>query len=116
MRDVDLQRRQVRDAGFAEALNAEWGQEGIYVGSLMPSFIETPLLNHVTQIEPQRARIGGAAGLEITPVEEVVKTVRHMLDIRRDVHTRVGKTAHRLRFMARWMPGTLRKLQRRAFK
>ena len=26
--------------GFAESLNAEWAPEGIYVGSLMPSFIE----------------------------------------------------------------------------
>jgi len=103
--------------GFAEALNAEWGHEGIYVGSLMPSFIDTPLLNHVTQDSNRNVRESvTAAGLEITPVGEVVKTVRHMLDIRRDVHTRVGKTAHRLWFMQRWMPGTLRKLQGRAFK
>ena len=103
--------------GFAEALNAEWGQEGIYVGSLMPSFIETPLLNHVTQDSNRNVRESvRAAGLEITPVDEVVKTVRHMLDARKAVHTRVGKTAHRLWFMARWMPGTLRKLQQRAFK
>ncbi|MEP9359303.1 SDR family oxidoreductase [Sphingomonas sp. KR3-1] len=103
--------------GFAESLNAEWKREGIYVGSLMPSFIDTPLLDHVTQDSNRNVRESvRAAGLEITPVEEVVKTVRHMLDIRRDVHTRVGKTAHRLWFMQRWLPGTLRKLQGRAFK
>ena len=103
--------------GFAEALNAEWGHEGIYVASLMPSFIDTPLLNHVTQDSNRNVRESvRAAGLEITPVEEVAKTVRGMLEARKDVHTRVGKTAHRLWFMARWMPGTLRKMQRRAFK
>lgn len=103
--------------GFAEALNAEWGHEGIYVGSLMPSFIETPLLNTVTQDSNRSVRESvRAAGLEITPVEEVAKTVRRMLVARRDVHTRVGKTAHRLWFMARWFPGALRKLQGRAFK
>jgi NAD(P)-dependent dehydrogenase (short-subunit alcohol dehydrogenase family) len=103
--------------GFAESLNAEWKHEGIYVGSLMPSFIDTPLLDHVTQDSNRNVRESvRAAGLEITPVSEVVKTVRHMLDMRRDVHTRVGKTAHRLWFMQRWLPGTLRKLQGRAFK
>ncbi len=103
--------------GFAEALNAEWGHEGIYVGSLMPSFIDTPLLNHVTQDSNRNVRESvTAAGLEITPVSEVVNTVRHMLSARKDVHTRVGKTAHRLWFMQRWLPGTLRKLQGRAFK
>lgn len=103
--------------GFAEALNAEWGHEGIFVGSLMPSFIDTPLLNHVTQDSNRSVRESvRGAGLEITPVAEVAKTVWNILEKRCDVHTRVGKTAHRLWFMARWMPGTLRKLARRSFK
>jgi len=103
--------------GFAESLNAEWGHEGIFVGSLMPSFIETPLLNHVTQDSNRSVRESvRGAGLEITPVSEVAKTVWHILETRKAVHTRVGKTAHRLWFMAKWMPGTLRKLARRSFK
>ncbi|RYD85025.1 MAG: SDR family oxidoreductase [Sphingomonadales bacterium] len=103
--------------GFAEALNAEWGHEGIFVGSLMPSFIETPLLNHVTQDSNRTVRESvRGAGLEITPVDEVARTVWNILEKRKDVHTRVGKTAHRLWFMARWMPGTLRKMARRSFK
>ena len=103
--------------GFAEALNAEWGHEGIFVGSLMPSFIDTPLLNHVTQDSNRSVRESvRGAGLEITPVSEVAKTVWNILESRKQVHTRVGKTAHRLWFMARWMPGTLRKLARRSFK
>ncbi|UZK64922.1 SDR family oxidoreductase [Sphingomonas sp. M1-B02] len=103
--------------GFAESLNAEWGHEGIFVGSLMPSFIETPLLDHVTQDSNRSVRESvRGAGLEITPVDEVVRTVWSILEKRRDVHTRVGKTAHRLWFMAKWMPGTLRKLARKSFK
>lgn len=103
--------------GFAESLNAEWAPEGIYVGSLMPSFIETPLLNKVLPDSNRNVRESvRGAGLEITPVSEVVKTVRGMLASRKAVHTRVGKTAHRLWFMARWMPGTLRKLSGKSFK
>jgi NAD(P)-dependent dehydrogenase (short-subunit alcohol dehydrogenase family) len=103
--------------GFAESLHAEWGHEGIFVGSLMPSFIETPLLNSVTQDSNRSVRESvRGAGLEITPVEEVAKTVWRILERRKDVHTRVGKTAHRLWFMARWMPGSLRKMTGRAFK
>lgn len=103
--------------GFAESLNAEWGHEGIFVGSLMPSFIDTPLLNHVTQDSNRSVRESvRGAGLEITPVAEVAKTVWQILETRKAVHTRVGKTAHRLWFMAKWMPGTLRKLARRSFK
>jgi len=103
--------------GFAESLNAEWAPEGIYVGSLMPSFIETPLLDFVGQDSNRSARESvRGAGLEITPVEEVVKTVWGILQSRKAVHTRVGKTAHRLWFMARWMPGTLRKMTSRQFK
>ncbi|RYY47938.1 MAG: SDR family oxidoreductase [Sphingomonadales bacterium] len=103
--------------GFAESLNAEWGREGIFVGSLMPSFIETPLLGAVIQDSNRSVRESVlGAGLEITPVAEVAKTVWSILEKRKDVHTRVGKTAHRLWFMARWMPGTLRKLARKQFK
>ena len=103
--------------GFAESLNAEWGHEGIFVGSLMPSFIETPLLNHVTQDSNRSVRESvRGAGLEITPVSDVAKTVWNILETRKAVHTRVGKTARRLWFMARWMPGTLRKLTGKQFK
>ncbi|RYD59639.1 MAG: SDR family oxidoreductase [Sphingomonadales bacterium] len=103
--------------GFAESLNAEWAPQGIYVGSLMPSFIETPLLNHVGQDTNRTVRESvRGAGLEITPVDEVVKTVWGILQSRKQVHTRVGKTAHRLWFMTRWMPGTLRRMTSKSFK
>lgn len=103
--------------GFAESLNAEWAEDGIFVGSLMPSFIETPLLNHVTAASNRTVRESvRGAGLEITPVDKVAEAVWSILERRRDVHTRVGATAHKLWFMARWMPGTLRKLSAKSFK
>ena len=49
-----------------------------------------------------------AHGLEITPVEEVAQAAWDA--VHGDaVHTVVGKTARRLKFAARWMPGRLRK-------
>lgn len=100
--------------GFAESLNSEWAADDIFVASLMPAFIETPLLNHVTPASNQSVRESVlGAGLEISPVSDVTSAVWQTLERRRDVHTRVGKTAHRLWFMARWMPGTLRKLSKR---
>lgn len=103
--------------GFAESLNGEWAADGIFVGSLMPSFIETPLLNHVTPASNMSVRESvRAAGLEITPVDEVVRTVRKVLAERKSVHTRIGKTAQRMWFMARWFPGTLRKASGKSFK
>lgn len=101
--------------GFAESLHAEWEPEGIFVASLMPSFIETPLLNHVSRSSNKSVRdVVRGAGLEITPVTEVSSAVWQMLERRSDVHRRVGKTAHRMWFLARWMPFILRKANRRS--
>lgn len=103
--------------GFAESLNGEWGSDGIYVGTIMPSFIETPLLNHISPETNRTVReTVREAGLEITPVDEVVRTVWKLLEERKAVHTRIGKTARRMWFLARWMPGTLRKISRQSFK
>lgn len=103
--------------GFGESLNGEWAADGIYVGTIMPSFIETPLLNHIGPETNRTVReTVREAGLEITPVDEVVRTVWQLLEERKAVHTRVGKTARRMWFLARWMPGTLRKISRKSFK
>jgi NADP-dependent 3-hydroxy acid dehydrogenase YdfG len=97
--------------GFAESLNGEWKRDGVFVGSLMPSFIDTPLLDQSMQASNQSVRQSvTGAGLEITPVSEVADVVWKTVQARSRVHTQVGKTAHRLWFMARWMPGTLRKI------
>ena len=101
--------------GIAESLDAEWAPDGITVASICPSFIETPLLdgtgNRNTN-ENIRTRVT-AAGLEITPVEEVAQTIWNAVH-GQELHYLVGPTARRLAFAKRWMPGKVRKQQRAA--
>ncbi len=101
--------------GIAESLDAEWAEDGIKVSSICPSFIETPLLNGTgnrKSNEAVRDRVV-AAGLEITPVEEVAETVWNAVH-GDDLHYLVGKTARSINFAKRWMPGRVRKQQRNA--
>ncbi|MFA5990161.1 MAG: SDR family oxidoreductase [Sphingomonas sp.] len=98
--------------GLTESLDAEWAASGVKVRSIMPGFIDTPLLdagiagsNHNVR-ETVRAR-----GLEFTPVEVVAQTVWDAVHGTR-LHTPIGKTAQRMAFAARWMPGGLRKQMR----
>ncbi len=99
--------------GVTESLDAEWADDGIAVRSLCPSFIDTPLLdhtpNHATN-EGIRQRVTDA-GLEITPVAEVAQAAWDAVHGNR-VHTLVGKTAQRIGFAARWMPGRMRRMAR----
>lgn len=95
--------------GLTEALDIEWRPLGIRVRSIMPSFIDTPLLDIVTAGSNGTARENvAAAGLEFTPVEQVAQAAWDAAHGDR-VHTVVGKTARSMAFAARWMPGTLRK-------
>jgi len=99
--------------GVAESLDAEWAPDGIKCCSICPSFIDTPLLDHTgnrNSNEPVRKRVK-AAGLEITPVVEVAETVWEAVH-GDDLHYLVGKTAKRLNFIKRWMPGRLRNQNR----
>lgn len=99
--------------GLTEALDGEWHAEGIRVRAIVPSFIETPLLDGVaggTNRSIREAVVG--AGLELTSVERVAEAAWDAVH-GRAVHTYVGKTAHRLAFAARWMPGSLRKRMQR---
>jgi NAD(P)-dependent dehydrogenase (short-subunit alcohol dehydrogenase family) len=96
-----------------ESLDAEWAADGIKVASLMPAFIDTPLLdktaNHSSN-QGIRERVT-EAGLEISPVTDVAEAAWAAVH-GTALHTRVGKTAHRLAFASRWMPGRLRKQMR----
>ncbi|MBV7259302.1 SDR family oxidoreductase [Erythrobacter crassostreae] len=99
--------------GIAESLDAEWAPEGIKSCSICPSFIETPLLDGTgnrNSNEAVRTRVQ-AAGLEITPVEEVAETIWQAVH-GDDLHYLVGKTAKKLNFAKRWMPGKVRKQNR----
>jgi len=98
--------------GFSEALDGEWAGDGIKVRVLMPSFIDTPLLDAVAAGTNRTARENvQAAGLEFTPLEVVAKAVWDSVDGDK-VHIIVGKTAKKLAFAARWMPGAIRKQAR----
>ncbi|MEM7703566.1 MAG: SDR family oxidoreductase [Pseudomonadota bacterium] len=96
--------------GIAESLDAEWAPDGIKSCSICPSFIDTPLLEGTgnrNSNESVRSRVM-QAGLEITPVEEVAKTVWDAVH-GDGLHYLVGKTAKSLNFAKRWMPGRVRK-------
>jgi NAD(P)-dependent dehydrogenase (short-subunit alcohol dehydrogenase family) len=99
--------------GLSEALDGEWAPEKIKVRVLMPSFIDTPLLDATSPGTNRTARESVRdAGLEFTPLEVVAKAVWDSIDGDK-VHIIVGKTAKKLAFAARWMPGALRKQMRR---
>lgn len=96
--------------GITESLDGEWKEDGIRVRDLMPSFIETPLLDHApnrASNEDIRGRVT-SAGLEITPVSDVAEAAWAAVHGEK-LHTLVGKTAKKIAFAARWMPGALRK-------
>jgi len=98
---------------LTEALDGEWHEAGIKVRDLVPGFIETPLLNGTTSGSNQsiRERVT-SAGLELTSADTVAEAA--WAAVHGDaVHTYVGKTAFRLKFAARWMPGRLRKMMQR---
>ena len=94
---------------LTETLDGEWAEDGIRVCSLMPSFIDTPLLS----AQPNARRnvtireVVVQAGLEFTPVEDVAEAAWQAVHGSR-THYAVGKTARKMRFAARWMPGKLR--------
>ena len=100
---------------LTEALDGEWHADGIRVRGIVPAFIDTPLLRHPAHgsNESIRERVVGA-GLELSSAEDVADAAW------RAVHgdalfAYVGRTADRLRFAARWLPGKLRKQSRRGF-
>lgn len=100
--------------GFTESLAAEWKAHGIKVRSIMPSFIDTPLLDPIAAGSNMSGREAvQAMGLEFTPLEEVAEKVWEAAHGDR-VHTLVGKTARKLAFAVRFAPFLLSRLRRQA--
>jgi NAD(P)-dependent dehydrogenase (short-subunit alcohol dehydrogenase family) len=99
---------------LTEALDTEWQDPGIKLRSIMPSFIDTPLLegpSNATTNQSKRATVV-AAGLEFTPVEQVAQAAWDAVHGER-MHTLVGKTARTMGLAAKWAPGYMRKRARR---
>ncbi|MHA6722041.1 SDR family oxidoreductase [Sphingomonas sp. RS2018] len=98
---------------LTEALDGEWHRDGIRVRAIVPAFIDTPLLAHGIPGSNRTIRetVTGA-GLELSSAEDVADAAW------RAVHgdalfTYIGRTAGRMRFAARWLPGRLRAMMRR---
>lgn len=99
---------------ITEALDTEWQDDGIKVRSIMPSFIDTPLLagpaNAGTNVGKRDSVV--AAGLEFTPVEAVAQAAWDAVHGRR-LHMLVGKTAQQMALAAKWAPAYLRARSRK---
>jgi len=98
---------------LTEALDGEWYGDGIKVRDLVPAFIDTPLLQGPAGGSNRTIRdTVTEGGLELSSAADVADAAWNA--VHGDaVHTYVGKTAFRMKFAARWMPGQLRKMMRR---
>lgn len=98
---------------MTEALDTEWADDGIRVCSIMPSFIDTPLLQGPAGANTNTSKRDRVveAGLEFTPVEQVAQTAWNAVHGRK-MHNLVGKTARKIGFAAKWAPGFVRKRAR----
>ncbi len=99
--------------GLTEALDMEWAAHGIKVRSIMPSFIDTPLLDAPVSGTNRNAREDVVrAKLEFTPVEAVAQAAWNAVH-GKAIHTPVGRTARLLALVARWAPSLIRMRARR---
>lgn len=94
---------------MTESLDREWAADGVKARTIMPSFIDTPLLDTVSAGSNETVReTVRDGGLEFTPVEQVAQAVWDAAHGER-VHTVVGKTAKRLKLATTWAPWLLPK-------
>lgn len=93
--------------GLTEALDVEFAKYGVKVRSLMPGFINTPLLDQVTGDSNETAleRLS-SRGIEIIDVKDVAKAAWDAVHGSK-VHQLVGKTARTLSFLARFAPSLI---------
>ncbi|MBX3593516.1 MAG: SDR family oxidoreductase [Sphingomonas sp.] len=98
--------------GLTESLDGEWTAQGIRVRALLPSFIDTAILDGtpVGSNESMRQRVR-AARLEFTPVETAAQAAWDAVHGDR-LLTLVGKTARRMWFASRFMRGSMRRTAR----
>lgn len=97
---------------LTEALDIELARYGIKVRDLMPSFVDTPILDGTAADSntPLRDRLING-GIEISPVAIVGQAAWDAVHGDR-LHTPVGATAKRMAFISRWMPSLIVKRSR----
>jgi NAD(P)-dependent dehydrogenase (short-subunit alcohol dehydrogenase family) len=96
--------------GLTEALDAEFRDLDIRVTSLMPWFVDTPILDMVDREGSNRNmkdRIR-ESGMNVYPVSMAAERAWDAAH-GEDIHYMVGKDAEQARFMTRWLPGAIRK-------
>jgi len=96
--------------GLTEALDVELSGLGIRCTSLMPWFIDTPILD-MGLTEGANVKMADEIrdqGQEVYPVSLAAETAWEAAH-GKDVHYMAGKLAKRARFAARFMPGRLKK-------
>ena len=104
--------------GLTEALDVEFAPHGIAVTSLMPYFINTPILNmaHSASGNHKLNDTIEEMGANVYPVSLAAERAWDAAH-GKDIHYMVGKEAHRARFMQRWLPGMIRnQLKKRAME
>ncbi|MEO1136669.1 MAG: SDR family oxidoreductase [Pseudomonadota bacterium] len=96
--------------GLTEALDVELSGLGIRCTSLMPWFIDTPILD-MGLTEGANVKMSDEIrdqGQEVYPVSLAAETAWEAAH-GKDVHYMAGKAAKRARFAARFMPGRMKK-------
>lgn len=96
--------------GLTEALDVEMSELGIRVTSLMPWFIDTPILDMGAK-EGANVKMSDQLkenGAEVYPVSVAAEAAWDAAH-GNDIHYMAGKRAKQARFAARFMPGRLRK-------
>lgn len=97
---------------MTESLDQEWAEYGIKVRAIMPGFIDTPLLDVNAMGSNRSIRdTVKARGMEFTPVEQVAQAVWDAAHGSR-VFLPVGKSARKIAFLSRWLPGVLTRMGR----
>lgn len=96
--------------GLSEALDAEFRDLGIRVTSLMPWFVDTPILDMgakegSNEKMSDQMKANGATIYPVSMAAEKAWEAAHGDDIQ----YMVGGEAERARFMTRWLPGLVRK-------
>lgn len=92
--------------GLTEALNVEWGGQGIAVSDVMPLFVDTPMVANLNERPKSIARLG--IQLNAQDIAAVIWQAAN--DRKPRVHYYPGAQAKALVAMQRWVPERLNRL------